>query len=83
MTEPFGKRIQISFKTQSDGFQIDNQIVIPELAEVLAIGKEVKTVKVGDFIYLKGYAVDMATDPETNEILFFTLEDDNFILGIK
>lgn len=81
--KPLGKRIQISFKKKEGGFVIDNQVVIPEMAEVIAIGDEVSKVKVGDFIYLKGYAVDMATDPDTNEILYFTLEDDNFILAVK
>ncbi len=78
--KPFGKRILLDVSIKNNGFEVTDSIQLPEQATVIAIGDEVKKIKVGDTLLLKGYSLDIVLDNENNRHVF-TLEDDNFILG--
>lgn len=80
--KPFGKRIHIVTKEASGNFEVNDSVKLPDTWIVKAIGDEVKSIKVGDILFLKGYALEHVVDDDTGLRYTFTLEDDDFILCV-
>jgi len=59
---------------------ISSKKTINEFATVLAIGPDVKTVKVGDKIFVKGWGIDSFT--KDKEKFDFVAESTNAVCGI-
>jgi len=77
--KPFGRNIM--FAPLSKDKIIGDTSKFFLIGTVLAIGSEVKTVKVGDQIGYTQWALNKIVTPDKKEA-FFCHEDDDYILGI-
>lgn len=79
--KPIGKVIYLKLDTvekvggSSVSLDTSSKKTIREFGEVLAIGPEVTQVKVGDKLFVKGWAIDTIT--HNKQEYFFTNEDAN------
>lgn len=76
--KPFGRRIHVQPKKQSTVIQTSEQNLI-ERGVVLAVGDDVKKIKVGDTVEFTSFGVDHTDIDGVRN--YFLLEDDAFILA--
>jgi co-chaperonin GroES (HSP10) len=78
MIQPYGRRILYTPHSQESTLDSTDRR-LTETGTVIAVGPDVKTVKVGDNIILNVYGTNT---PEVNgQTVFFAIEDDEVILG--
>lgn len=76
--KPFGRRIQVKPEQKASVIQTPEANLV-EKATVLAVGGEVRHIKVGDVVLFTSFGVDsIDLDGERH---YFLMEDDAFILA--
>lgn len=75
---PFGKRILVKPEEKKQVLVADDGM-LNEYGEVVAVGNEVKQVKVGDKVGFSVFGVEKLVIGE--EKFYFVKEDDEFLLG--
>jgi co-chaperonin GroES (HSP10) len=84
--KPIGKVIYLRLDTveqvggKNVSLDTSSKKTTREFAEVLAIGPEVTQVKVGDKVFIKGWAIDMIMHDKQE--YFFTHEDANGLCAV-
>lgn len=76
--EPFGRRILVRPVEKQQVLLADDGM-LNEYGEVIAVGDEVKKIKVGDNIGFSVFGVEKLVIGE--EKFYFIKEDDDFLLG--
>lgn len=80
--KPFGRRIYLQAVMPAGKFITNDSVKLNDKWKIVAIGDEVKKLKVGDVLFLKGYALEHVEDDDTGILHSFTFEDDDFILCV-
>lgn len=76
--EPFGRRILVK-PTEKQQVLVADDGMLNEYGKVIAIGDEVKKIKVGDKIGFSVFGVEKLVIDD--EKYYFIKEDDDFLLG--
>lgn len=69
------KQVEKSSKTKSGFYLPEDAKEAPEMAEVVAVGKDVKDVKIGDMVIYKTYGSPIKVDGE--ELLVLATDTEN------
>jgi len=84
--KPIGKVIYLKLDTVQEvggknvSLDTSSKKTTREFAEVLAVGPDVLTVKVGDYVFVKARAIDQITHDKKE--YFFTNEDANGLCAV-
>lgn len=78
MLKPFGSNVQIKLKEKKQ-IAVGDKAFLADYGEVIAIGDEVKTIKVGDVIVVRKWGI-IDVDVDGNVYLFVP-ETDKFIIS--
>jgi co-chaperonin GroES (HSP10) len=81
MIQPFRNKIQLEISEPSAGaLDLSSKPTVVEVATVVAIGKDVKGIEVGDKIMVKGWSLDVINF--NNKNYYFTNFDGDGICAI-